>query len=93
MLCLIPAVVLLGQIRTLRILVPFSVIANASLTVGFAITLYYIFSDIKPLSEINYVSSWGQLPKFFATVIFAMEGIGTVRLCNHFHSEHSSYIL
>ncbi|XP_011498313.1 PREDICTED: proton-coupled amino acid transporter 4 [Ceratosolen solmsi marchali] len=78
MLCLIPAVVLLGQIRHLKILVPFSVIANMSLTVGFAITLYYIFSDIQPLENIHYVSTWAQMPKFFATVIFAIEGIGTV---------------
>ncbi|XP_008216697.1 proton-coupled amino acid transporter-like protein pathetic [Nasonia vitripennis] len=78
MLCLIPAVVLLGQIRHLKILVPFSVIANMSLTIGFSITLYYIFSDLKPLSEIHYVSTWAQMPKFFATVIFAIEGIGTV---------------
>ncbi|KAJ8674702.1 hypothetical protein QAD02_010488 [Eretmocerus hayati] len=78
MMCLIPAVVLLGQIRTLKILVPFSVIANICLTVGFAITLYYIFSDLRPLEEIHYVASWSQFPKFFATVIFAIEGIGTV---------------
>ncbi|XP_058789139.1 proton-coupled amino acid transporter-like protein pathetic isoform X2 [Phymastichus coffea] len=78
MLCLIPAVVLLGQIRHLKILVPFSVVANISLTIGFAITLYYIFSDIQPLEKIHYVSTWEQLPKFFATVIFAIEGIGTV---------------
>lgn len=78
MLCLIPAVIFLGQIRHLKILVPFSVIANGCLSVGFAITLYYIFSDIQPLENIHYVSTWGQLPKFFATVIFAIEGIGTV---------------
>ncbi|KAL7306929.1 hypothetical protein TKK_0001088 [Trichogramma kaykai] len=78
MLCLIPAVVLLGQVRNLRVLVPFSVLANLSLTVGFAITLYYIFNQIQPMEKIHYVTTWHQLPKFFATVIFAIEGIGTV---------------
>jgi proton-coupled amino acid transporter len=87
MLCLIPAVVLLGQIRHLKILVPFSVIANMSLTVGFAITLYYIFSDIQPLENIHYVSTWAQMPKFFATVIFAIEGIGTVSIYSRLFSQ------
>ena len=77
MLTLIPAVVLLGQIRHLKILVPFSVIANFSLSVGFAITLYYIFTGLKPIEEIDMFHSMS-IPKFFATVIFAIEGIGVV---------------
>ncbi|XP_014208816.1 proton-coupled amino acid transporter-like protein pathetic [Copidosoma floridanum] len=78
MLCLIPALILLGQIRNLKILVPFSVVANMSLTVGFAITLYFIFKDLQPIEKLHLWSSWHQFPKFFATVIFAIEGIGTI---------------
>ncbi|CAB0040353.1 unnamed protein product [Trichogramma brassicae] len=88
MLCLIPAVVLLGQVRNLRVLVPFSVLANLSLTVGFAITLYYIFNQIQPMENIHYVTTWHQLPKFFATVIFAIEGIGTTFYRMSWRIEH-----
>ncbi|XP_046486293.1 proton-coupled amino acid transporter-like protein CG1139 isoform X2 [Neodiprion pinetum] len=78
MLMLVPALLALGQIRNLKHLVPFSVIANISIMVGFAITLYYLFQDIKPISSVNLIASPGQLPKFFATVLFAIEGIGAV---------------
>lgn len=75
---LIPAVILLAQIRNLRYLVPFSTLANIFIVVGLAMTLYYVFTDLKPIEEVKYIASVGQLPKFFATVIFAIEGIGVV---------------
>ncbi|XP_055382276.1 proton-coupled amino acid transporter-like protein CG1139 [Condylostylus longicornis] len=74
---LIP-ILFLGQIRNLKWLVPFSATANVFIIVTFAITLYYMFNvelhfDDKPLfAQVH------TLPLFFATVIFAMEGIGVV---------------
>ncbi|XP_076239344.1 proton-coupled amino acid transporter-like protein pathetic isoform X2 [Calliopsis andreniformis] len=76
-LTLIPAVILLGQVRNLKYMVPFSMIANLCMLVGFSITLYYIFSGIHT-SNIKLIGSVQQLPTFFATVIFAIEGIGVV---------------
>uniref|UniRef100_A0A336MRI7 CSON000253 protein n=1 Tax=Culicoides sonorensis TaxID=179676 RepID=A0A336MRI7_CULSO len=72
-------VLLIGQVRTLKFLVPFSMIANIFIVIVFAITLYYMFNeplnfDDKPLMA----ESIGTLPLFFSTVIFAMEGIGAV---------------
>ena len=78
MVALIPAVVLLSQIRNLKYLVPFSILANVCMMVGLALTLYFIFIDIKPISSVKNFSSVKQLPVFFATVIFAIEGIGVV---------------
>lgn len=75
---LIPAVLALGQMRNLKHLIPFSVIANGSIIIGFAITLYFLFQDIKPISSVNMIATLPQLPKFFATVLFAIEGIGAV---------------
>lgn len=74
---LIP-ILFIGQIRTLKWLVPFSAMANIFIVVTFSITLYYMFNvpprfDDKPL-----FSSFAQLPLFFSTVVFAMEGIGVV---------------
>lgn len=75
---MIPALILLAQVRNLRYLVPFSFLANVFIVVGLAITLYYIFTDLKPISTVKYVANVENLPIFFATVIFAIEGIGVV---------------
>ncbi|XP_063975258.1 proton-coupled amino acid transporter-like protein pathetic isoform X2 [Diachasmimorpha longicaudata] len=75
---LTPAIVLLVQIRNLKYLVPFSILANLFIMAGLAMSLYYVFSNLKPISSVKYFSSLEQLPKFFATVIFAIEGIGVV---------------
>lgn len=79
-LSLVPALILLGQVRDLKYMVPFSMLANIFMMSGFAITLYYIFSSSKLQSFENnkLFSSVEQLPRFFATVIFAIEGIGVV---------------
>ncbi|CAK1578029.1 unnamed protein product [Parnassius mnemosyne] len=76
-LTLVP-LVLICQIRNLKWLVPFSAIANVLLVICFAITMYYIFSDLPSPAERNMVASVPQWPLFMSTVIFAMEGIGVV---------------
>ncbi|EGI61589.1 Proton-coupled amino acid transporter 4 [Acromyrmex echinatior] len=77
---LIPALVLLGQVRDLKYMVPFSALANIFMITGFSITLYYIFSssNLQSFSNNKLFASVDQLPRFFATVIFAIEGIGVV---------------
>lgn len=79
---LIPALILLGQVRNLKYLVPFSMLANIFMVTGFSITLYYVFSTIKwndiSNPDVKLFSTVEQLPRFFATVIFAIEGIGVV---------------
>ncbi|XP_055313263.1 proton-coupled amino acid transporter-like protein pathetic [Sitodiplosis mosellana] len=69
--------IILGEIRKLKYLVPFSAIANLCIVVTFTITLYYMLSSPIKLDRPKF-SSFGQLPLFFSTVIFAMEGIGVV---------------
>lgn len=75
---LIPALILLGQVRNLKYMVPFSMLANIFMMCGFSITLYYIFSNVRSLDGVKLFSTPEQLPRFFATVIFAIEGIGVV---------------
>lgn len=72
-------VLLMGQVRTLKYLVPFSMLANIFIVIVFGIVIYYLFNaplnyEDKPLMTENVKT----LPLFFATVIFAMEGIGIV---------------
>lgn len=79
-LSLIPAIVLLGQVRDLKYMVPFSMLANICMISGFLITLYYIFGskELQEFQNDKTFASVEQLPRFFATVIFAIEGIGVV---------------
>ncbi|XP_034950447.1 proton-coupled amino acid transporter-like protein pathetic [Chelonus insularis] len=77
-LALIPAVILLAQVRNLKHLIPFSTLANVCMMLGLILTLYYVFNNFEPTKDIKYIAEVGNLPKFFATVIFAIEGIGVV---------------
>ncbi|CAG9765439.1 unnamed protein product [Ceutorhynchus assimilis] len=76
---LIP-LILCCQVRELKHLVPFSFLANAMMVVAFSITLYYIFNGIGAvkLEDRNMATGWEGIPSFFSTVLFAMEGIGTI---------------
>ncbi|XP_075165024.1 proton-coupled amino acid transporter-like protein acs [Haematobia irritans] len=76
-LTLIPCL-FIGQIRNLKWLVPFSALANLFIVITFGITLYYMFNVPLDFSDKPYVAKASQIPLFFATVIFAMEGIGVV---------------
>ncbi|XP_067012756.1 proton-coupled amino acid transporter-like protein pathetic [Anabrus simplex] len=69
---------LLCLIRNLKYLVPFSMLANCFILVGFGITLYYMFSEMPSISDRDLVAPVHSWPLFFSTVIFAMEGIGAV---------------
>ncbi|XP_073996618.1 proton-coupled amino acid transporter-like protein pathetic isoform X2 [Rhodnius prolixus] len=68
----------LGIIRTLKYLVPFSAMATAFIMFGLAITLYYTFVDLPDMETRHYITHVQHWPIFFSTVLFAMEGIGTV---------------
>ncbi|XP_075212048.1 proton-coupled amino acid transporter-like protein pathetic [Lycorma delicatula] len=68
----------LGIIRTLKYLVPFSAIATVFVMFGLALTLYYTFTDIPDITTRDYIATPLRIPIFFSTVLFAMEGIGTV---------------
>jgi proton-coupled amino acid transporter len=68
----------IGLVRNLKYLVPFSALANIFILVSFVITLYYIFKDNLDVTDLDNIADVQELPLFFATVIFAMEGIGVV---------------
>ncbi|XP_050307964.1 proton-coupled amino acid transporter-like protein CG1139 [Anthonomus grandis grandis] len=69
-----------GQVRELKHLVPFSFIANLMLLLTFGITGYYMFmgiGDVK-IEERSLAAGIAGIPSFFSTVLFSMEGIGTI---------------
>lgn len=71
-------VVPLGIGRTLKFLVPVSAFGIIFIIFGLTVTCYYALSEIPPISTRNAVAPIEEIPVFFATIVFAMEGIGTV---------------
>ncbi|VVC37496.1 Amino acid transporter, transmembrane domain [Cinara cedri] len=88
-LALIVPLVPLGIIRTFRLLVPFSAMAMTFIIIGLGCTIMWVLIGVSPftgkapvpLPDIQsrpWMAPVTHLPLFFATVLFAMEGIGTV---------------
>jgi proton-coupled amino acid transporter len=80
MLMLLVPLIICCQVRQLKHLVPFSLIANTTMIIAFVITLYYMFSGIGDVNmdDRNLFNDVTLIPRFFSTVLFAMEGIGTM---------------
>lgn len=78
MIIMLAPLIPLNLIRNLKYLSPFSMVANLLIGTGMAITFYYILTDLPSVSERPSFSTWPQLPLFFGTAIFALEGIGVV---------------
>jgi len=68
----------LASIRNLKYLSPISMLANILQFIGLGIIFYYLLQDIPYTWERKKFSSWGQLPLYFGTAIYAFEGIGVV---------------
>lgn len=78
MLMLLPALILINLVRNLKWLAPFSMIANILIATGMGITFYYIFTDLPAIDDRPHFAPLTELPMFFGTAIFALEGIGVV---------------
>ncbi|XP_055614745.1 proton-coupled amino acid transporter-like protein pathetic [Uranotaenia lowii] len=77
---LLTAVVIavITQIRELKYLVPFSLLAITSILVVFLICLFYIFKLPLKFGEQSLWPDVTKLPSFFGTVVYAMDGIATM---------------
>ena len=69
---------LLACIRNLKYLSPVSMLANLLQFGGLGIIFYYLLQDLPYSWERKPFASWGQLPLYFGTAIYAFEGIGVV---------------
>ncbi|CAH0759332.1 unnamed protein product [Diatraea saccharalis] len=78
--CLIILVPLciLCQIKYLKWLAVFSILANVLLVATYLVCLYYIFKDSVTFADKKAIGNPARYPAFISTVIFAMEGIGVV---------------
>ncbi|CAG9792101.1 unnamed protein product [Diatraea saccharalis] len=66
------------QIRHLKYLAPFSLLANIMLMTTFIICLYYIFEGEISYIDKRVIGNPARFPAFLSTIIFAIEGIGVV---------------
>lgn len=78
MLLILVPMLLLASIRNLKYLAPVSMVANVFQFVGLAVILSYVVQDLPYSWESKQFASWGQLPLYFGTAIYAFEGIGVV---------------
>lgn len=58
-------VAFITQVRELKYLVPFSLLANSSIIVVFIITLFYIFKEPVAISNRKFWPELSNLPSFF----------------------------
>lgn len=70
----LPFLILLSFIRSLKILGPFSLAANILLSSCLIVIFVYLFSNLQPVSSVPYFAGWSRLPLFFGTAIYAFEG-------------------
>ena len=64
---------LLACIRNLKSLSPVSMLANILQFSGLGIIFYYVLQDLPYSWERKPFASWGQLPLYFGTAIYAFE--------------------
>jgi len=77
MMMLIP-LVLINLIRNLKLLAPFSQLANIITFVGLAIVLWYVFTDLPPISSRPLIGEPRKYTLFVGTTLFALEAVGVV---------------
>lgn len=70
--------ILLSYVPNLKYLAPVSMIANIFMAFGLGITIYYLVTDLPPISERELATDITKFPVFFSITIFAIEAIGVV---------------
>ncbi|XP_011505457.1 PREDICTED: proton-coupled amino acid transporter 1-like [Ceratosolen solmsi marchali] len=78
MLILLIPLILINYIRNLKLLTPFSSIANVITFLGLGMILAYIFEDLPSLNEREMFGSARNFPLYFGTTLFALEAVGVI---------------
>lgn len=78
MLILLIPLILINYIRNLKLLAPFSTLANLITFVGLGMTLKYMFEDLPPISSRELFGSLRNFSLYFGTTLFALEAVGVI---------------
>ncbi|RZF40862.1 hypothetical protein LSTR_LSTR003372 [Laodelphax striatellus] len=78
MLIILVPLMLITYIRNLKLLAPFSQLANIITFIGIGITLYYIFDDLPAINSVPYVGVLRNFVLYMGTTLFALEAVGVI---------------
>ncbi|KAG7209495.1 hypothetical protein KM043_015580 [Ampulex compressa] len=78
MLILLLPLILINYIRNLKLLAPFSTLANVITFVGLAMILVYMFDGLPPISEREMFGTLRNFSLYFGTTLFALEAVGVI---------------
>ncbi|XP_043286121.1 proton-coupled amino acid transporter-like protein CG1139 [Venturia canescens] len=78
MLILLVPLTLINYVRNLKLLAPFSTVANVITFIGLGMILAYVFDGLPPLSEREMVGSLRNFSLYFGTTLFALEAVGVI---------------
>lgn len=75
---LLVPLILINYIRNLKLLAPFSTLANLITLVGLGMVLSYMFDDLASISEREMFGTIRNFSLYFGTTLFALEAVGVV---------------
>ncbi|XP_019770826.1 proton-coupled amino acid transporter-like protein CG1139 isoform X3 [Dendroctonus ponderosae] len=70
--------VLIICIKNLKLLAPFSILANVITLITFGVVCYYIFQNLEDFSDRPAVGSLSDYPLYFGTTLFSLQAVGVV---------------
>lgn len=78
MIMLLIPLLAINLVRNLKLLVPFSELANVITFAGLGIVLWYIFNNLPPISSRPLIGEPRKYTLFVGTTLFAVEAFGVV---------------
>jgi len=70
--------VLIICIKNLKLLAPFSILANVITLITFGVVCYYIFQNLESFSDRPAVGAIADYPLYFGTTLFSLQAVGVV---------------
>lgn len=78
MLIILGPLIAINCIPNLKVLAPFSTVANVLTFLGLGIVTYYLIAGERTTKPLDYWGSMSTFPLFFGTVLFALTAVGVV---------------
>ncbi|KAJ8919645.1 hypothetical protein NQ315_006172 [Exocentrus adspersus] len=78
MICLFVPFVFIICVRNLKLLAPFSVVANIITFITFGVVGYYVCQDLPSFSELPSFGTLFDYPLYFGTTLFSLQAVGVV---------------
>lgn len=84
MLIILGPLMAFNLIPSLKLLAPFSALANVMTFVGLGIVVYYLLTEEKSEKPLDLWGSAETFPLFFGTILFALTAVGVVSYLLYF---------